>query len=235
VIALPRPLFTALKLAALAAVVAILAVLPRFMGEFRVGQFTFVGIYFIALLGLNILTGYSGQISLGHGAFMGIGAYVTAVLTLGRKGLVLFGHHPPHWLPLGDGMRPALTIPIALVVTGIVGFLFGMPALRLAGVSLALATFAVAVSLPTVAKRFCTSRRRTGSTTRPGAAPRSSSSSPGSSCAHASDAPGARSATGSLLRPLRASARRSTRRSRSAFRPHSRGSRARCLRFRSLS
>jgi len=154
VIPLPRPLYTAVKLTALAAAVAILAVLPRFMGEFRVGQFTFVGIYFIALLGLNILTGYSGQISLGHGAFMGIGAYVTAVLTLGRKGLVLFGHHPPSWIPLGDGMRPTLTIPIAFVVTGIVGLLFGMPALRLAGVSLALATFAVAVSLPTVAKRF---------------------------------------------------------------------------------
>ena len=50
------------------------------MGEFRLSQFTFVAIYFIALLGLNILTGYNGQISLGHGAFMGIGAYVAAML-----------------------------------------------------------------------------------------------------------------------------------------------------------
>jgi branched-chain amino acid transport system permease protein len=154
VIALPRPLYVALKLTALATIVAILALLPRFLGEFRLSQFTYVGIYFIALLGLNILTGYSGQISLGHGAFMGIGAYVTAVLTLGRPGLVLFDKHPPGWLPIGDGMRPALTIPIAFVVTGIAGFIFGMPALRLAGVSLALATFAMAVSLPTVAKRF---------------------------------------------------------------------------------
>jgi branched-chain amino acid transport system permease protein len=151
---LPRPLFLALKVVGVAAAVVIVAVLPRFLGEFRLSQFTYIGIYFIALLGLNILTGYSGQISLGHGAFMGIGAYVTAVLTLGRPGLVLFGQHPPGWLPLGDGMRPILTLPIAFVVTGVVGFLFGLPALRLAGVSLALATFAVAVSLPVVAKKF---------------------------------------------------------------------------------
>ena len=66
-----------------AAAALVIAVLPRFMGEFRLSQFTFVAIYFIALLGLNILTGYNGQISLGHGAFMGIGAYVGAVLSLG--------------------------------------------------------------------------------------------------------------------------------------------------------
>jgi branched-chain amino acid transport system permease protein len=130
------------------------AALPRFAGEYRLSQFTFVAIYFIALMGLNILTGYSGQISLGHGAFVGVGAYVTAVLTLGRPGLELFNLHPPGWLPLGDGMRSVLTIPIAGIVAGLVGYAFGIPALRLAGVSLALATFAVAVSLPQVAKRF---------------------------------------------------------------------------------
>ena len=131
-----------------------IAVLPRFMGEFRLSQFTFVAIYFIALLGLNILTGYNGQISLGHGAFMGIGAYVGAVLTLGRPGLEALLLEPPGWLPLGDGMRPVFTIVLAGLVTGVIGFLFGIPALRLAGVSLALATFAMAVSLPQVAKRF---------------------------------------------------------------------------------
>jgi branched-chain amino acid transport system permease protein len=123
-------------------------------GEFRLGQFTYVAIYFVALLGLNMLTGYNGQISLGHGAFMGIGAYVTAVATLGRPGLELVGKNPPDWLPMGDGMRPVLTIPLAFLITGAIGFLFGLPALRLAGVSLALATFAMAVSLPAVAKKF---------------------------------------------------------------------------------
>jgi branched-chain amino acid transport system permease protein len=145
---------SAIKVALFVAAAVVIAVLPRFMGEFRLSQFTFVAIYFIALLGLNILTGYNGQISLGHGAFMGIGAYVSALLTLGTPGLEFLALDPPGWLPLGDGMRPVFTIPLAGLVTGVIGFLFGFPALRLAGVSLALATFAVAVSLPQVAKRF---------------------------------------------------------------------------------
>ena len=145
---------TILKFASFGAAVVVIALLPRFMGEFRLSQFTFVALYFVALLGLNILTGYNGQISLGHGAFMGIGAYVSALLTLGRPGLELYQLDPPGWIPLGDGMTPLYTIPIAGLVTGIVGVLFGIPALRLAGVSLALATFAMAVALPTVAKRF---------------------------------------------------------------------------------
>jgi branched-chain amino acid transport system permease protein len=147
-----RSALPALKVALFAAAVVLVAVLPRYMGEFRLSQFTFVAIYFIALLGLNILTGYNGQISLGHGAFMMVGAYVSAVLTLGRPGLEALLFEPPDWLPLGDGLRPIFTIPIAGLLTGIVGLLFGLPALRLAGVSLALATFAVAVSLPQLAK-----------------------------------------------------------------------------------
>ena len=151
---MPRIAGTAGKVALLAAVVVLIAILPRLMGEFRLGQFTFVAIYFIALIGLNILTGYSGQISLGHFAFVGIGAYTTAVLMLGRPGFELYLLDPPGWLPIGDGMRGTLTIPIAGIVAGVVGYAFGLPAQRLAGISLALATFAVAVSLPQVAKKF---------------------------------------------------------------------------------
>jgi branched-chain amino acid transport system permease protein len=132
----------------------VVALLPRFMGEFRLLQFTLVAIYVIALLGLNILTGYSGQISLGHGAMVGIGAYVCALLSLGRPGLELFQLDPPSWLPLGDGMRPVFTIPIAALVTGLIGLLIGIPALRLGGISLALATLALAVSFPILMKRF---------------------------------------------------------------------------------
>jgi branched-chain amino acid transport system permease protein len=142
------------RLVPVAAGAVLVVLIGQRAGEFRLGQFTHVAIYFVALLGLNILTGYNGQISLGHGAFMGIGAYVTTVTTLGRPGLELAGKNPPDWLPIGDGMRPVLTIPIAFVVTGLIGFLFGLPALRLAGVSLALATFAMAVSLPALAKKF---------------------------------------------------------------------------------
>jgi branched-chain amino acid transport system permease protein len=137
---------------AVGALVVIL--LPRFMGEFRLLQFTLVAIYVIALLGLNILTGYSGQISLGHGALVGVGAYVTALLSLGRPGLEALALAPPDWLPLGDGMTPIYTIPIAALVTGVIGLLLGVPALRLGGISLALATLALAVSFPILAKRF---------------------------------------------------------------------------------
>jgi branched-chain amino acid transport system permease protein len=133
--------------------VVLIAVLPRFTGEFRLGQFTYVAIYFIALLGLNILTGYNGQISLGHAAFMAIGGYTATVLILGRKGFELAGQQASGVIP-DHGMRAIWTIPLAGLVTGVIGYLFGLPALRLAGVSLALATFAVAVSMPQIAKRF---------------------------------------------------------------------------------
>src|ERR687885_810451 len=144
----------ALRAVPLALAAGLVILIGQRASEFRLEQFTYVAIFFVALLGLNILTGYNGQISLGHGAFMAIGAYVTAVATLGRPGLALYQHHPPDWLPVGDGMRPVLTLPLAFVITGVIGLLFGLPALRLAGVSLALATFAVAVSLPAIAKRF---------------------------------------------------------------------------------
>jgi branched-chain amino acid transport system permease protein len=159
---MPVPPLTILKYVSALAVAVFIAVLPQIFdarlgpeaAEFRVGQFTLVGIWFVALLGLNILTGFNGQISLGHGAFVGIGAYVTALLSLGRPGLELYMLDPPGWLPLGDGMRPVFTIPIAALVTGVIGFLFGFPALRLGGISLALATLAVAVSFPILMKRF---------------------------------------------------------------------------------
>src|SRR5919199_1637457 len=144
----------ALRAVPLALAAGLVILIGQRASEFRLEQFTYVAIFFVALLGLNILTGYNGQISLGHGAFMAIGAYVTAVASLGRPGLELVGKNPPDWLPMGDGMRPALTIPIAFLITGAIGFLFGLPALRLAGVSLALATFAMAVSLPAIAKKF---------------------------------------------------------------------------------
>jgi branched-chain amino acid transport system permease protein len=153
---------TVVKYAAFLAAVVFIAFLPQIFdarldaasAEFRIGQFTLVGIWFVALIGLNILTGFNGQISLGHGAFVGLGAYVAALLSLGRPGLELYMLDPPSWIPIGDGMRPVFTIPIAALVTGIVGVLFGIPALRLGGVSLALATLAVAVSFPIVMKRF---------------------------------------------------------------------------------
>jgi branched-chain amino acid transport system permease protein len=119
-----------------AALLVLIALLPLYLGSFRTTQITYVGAFAIALIGLNILTGYAGQISLGHGAFMALGAYTTAIL----------------WM--NHGVDPLLTIPLGGIVAGIVGFLFGFPALRLAGVYLALATFGLTIVVPALARRF---------------------------------------------------------------------------------
>lgn len=108
--------------------------LPFLVKNFVVFQFTMALIYAIAILGLNLLTGFNGQFSLGHSAFFGIGAYTTAIL-MDQAGM-------PYWL----------TFPISGLVCFIVGFLFGLPALRLEGVYLALATFALALAMPQILK-----------------------------------------------------------------------------------
>jgi branched-chain amino acid transport system permease protein len=131
--------------AAFAAFVAVVAVFPAFVSDFKAREWGYVGIYLIALLGLNILTGYTGQISLGHGAFMAIGGYTTAILMAGNE---QFGG------PISGGMKDIWTLPIAALVAGLFGLAFGLPALRLSGLYLALATFAVAVAMPSVARRF---------------------------------------------------------------------------------
>ncbi len=117
-----------------AVLLAIACVLPFVVSNYRTFQLTLVLVYAIALLGLNILTGYNGQISLGHGAFYAIGAYSAAVL-MDRLGA-------PYWA----------TLPAAGAVCLVAGFLFGLPALRLEGLYLALATFALGVSMPQLLK-----------------------------------------------------------------------------------
>ena len=130
---------------AFATLVVFVAALPSFVSDFKAREYSYVGIYLIALLGLNILTGYTGQISLGHGAFMAIGGYTTAILMAGNE---QFGG------PFSGGLKDLWTLPIAGLVAGLVGLAFGLPALRLSGLYLALATFAVAVALPSTVKRF---------------------------------------------------------------------------------
>ena len=117
-------------LGSIAVVVAVLCLLPFILSDYNVGLVAQVGIFFIAVLGLNILTGYTGQISIGHGAFMTIGGYTTAVLSR--------DHHT----------NLILTLVIAFAICFFVGVLLGLPALRLSGPYLALATFAFAVSVP---------------------------------------------------------------------------------------
>jgi branched-chain amino acid transport system permease protein len=135
--AMPRARRLPLRLgrtAALAVLLVAAIALPFFVSDYRSFQFTLTISYAITLLGLNILTGYNGQISLGHGAFFAIGGYIAAIM-MDRWDL-------PYWS----------TIPAAGAVCLVAGFLFGLPALRLEGLYLALATFALAVATPQMLK-----------------------------------------------------------------------------------
>jgi branched-chain amino acid transport system permease protein len=143
-----------LRVLGFVAFAAVVAVVPSFISDFRASELALVGVFFIAVLGLNMLTGYGRVISLGHGAFMAIGAYTSALLMLGRPGLEAAGLSPPGWLPLGDGMQDVKTIAIAGLVAALAGAAFGLPALRLVGPYLALATFGIAVATPIVIKKF---------------------------------------------------------------------------------
>ncbi len=120
----------------IAALVALVGLLPLAINDFQKTQFAFVAVYVIAIAGLNIVTGYAGQVSLGHGAAVSIGAYTTAILA---------GQH---------GVPYYATIPVAAAVAGLGGLALGLPALRLSGLYLALVTFGVAVSTPAIAKHF---------------------------------------------------------------------------------
>ncbi|MBV9531695.1 MAG: branched-chain amino acid ABC transporter permease [Bradyrhizobium sp.] len=115
-------------------VLALLIAAPLFVKNFIIFQMTMLLIYGLAVLALNILTGGSGQFSLGQSAFYAIGAYTSAVLMEQYN------------------VNYALTIPISGLICFGVGFLFGQPALRLSGVYLALATFALATAMPQLLK-----------------------------------------------------------------------------------
>lgn len=114
-------------------VVAAAALAFVFKG-YQLFQATMFLAYAIALLGLNMLTGYNGQISLGHGAFFALGAYAAGIL-MEHAGA-------PYWA----------TVPAAAAVCLVVGYLFGRPALKLEGLYLALATFALGVAMPQLLK-----------------------------------------------------------------------------------
>jgi branched-chain amino acid transport system permease protein len=105
-----------------------------FLEPFRTFQATRFAIWLIILMGLNLLTGYSGQISLGHGAFIAIGAYIAAIL-------------------MNDYSVPVFAAVLAAgLLAGLIGFLIGIPALRLSGPYLAIATLALVIVLPQILK-----------------------------------------------------------------------------------
>lgn len=104
----------------LPAVVAL--ILPAFLPGYHLYILSLAGVWAVAAIGLNLLTGYTGQISIGHAGFVGIGAYISALLTV-KAGL-------PFWLAL----------PVAGLVSAVIGLGLGLPALRLSGPYLAIAT-----------------------------------------------------------------------------------------------
>ncbi|MEQ1647149.1 MAG: branched-chain amino acid ABC transporter permease [Hyphomicrobiaceae bacterium] len=133
----PKPALS--NMAGLAIIVG-LAALPvigaqlGLLSNFTILQISLMVVYAIAVLGLNLLTGFNGQISLGHGAFFAVGAYCAAIL---------IDRYNANYL---------LTLPVAAIVCFVIGYLFGLPALRLEGHYLALATFGLAIAVPQMLK-----------------------------------------------------------------------------------
>jgi branched-chain amino acid transport system permease protein len=124
------------KTAVVVVVGVALLVLPQQLPAFQVGNLNKVLCYAIAVLGLNLLTGYNGQISIGHGAFFGIGAYTSVIL--------VSDHGWPHFA----------TVLAAAGLAFVVGALVGLPALRIEGLYLALVTLALATVFPQLISRF---------------------------------------------------------------------------------
>ncbi|HEX4812275.1 MAG TPA: branched-chain amino acid ABC transporter permease [Nonomuraea sp.] len=120
----------------LAALLAAACYAPFQLIPFHVFQLTMVLVYAVALLGLNLLVGHAGQISLGHGAFFAVGAYAAAILM-------------DRW-----ALPYPLTLPVAAAVAFVLGLALGVPAMRLRGLYLALVTLAIAIFLVPLLKRF---------------------------------------------------------------------------------
>jgi branched-chain amino acid transport system permease protein len=127
---LSRTLLAAAALALLAGAV------PFGFSSYGLDQATLVLVYAMAILGLNMVSGFAGAISLGHGAFFAVGAYAEAILVQRY------------------GLSPYLAIPCASAIAWAAGLAFGFPALRLRGLYLALGTLAIAMSVPPLLRRF---------------------------------------------------------------------------------
>ena len=117
--------------------IAVLVLAPAVLDEYSVGVLTDVQIYTIVGVGLMILTGYTGLVSLGHAAFLGIGAYTEAFL-------------------LGQGVPFLVTVPVSGLVAAAFGIALGLPALRMTGIYLAIATLAFAIIVSEVFARWDT-------------------------------------------------------------------------------
>ncbi len=108
------------------ALLILMLALPLLLDDFFLGEVTYVLIFAIAGMGLMLLTGHTGQVSLGHAAFLALGAYLNAIM-------------------LSKGIPFVITLPLAGILTGIIGMIIALPVLRLHGIYLAIATLAISV------------------------------------------------------------------------------------------
>jgi len=113
-----------------------LYVIPFVIPSYLVSQFATVLVFAIAIVGINLVTGFGGAITLGHAAFVALGAYTTAILVVRY------------------GWNPYATIPVSAVLSWVAGWCLGFPALRLHGLYLALGTLVLSITVPPVLKRF---------------------------------------------------------------------------------
>ena len=114
--------------------IALPYILTAMFGEFQLGRMNRALYFAVAILGLNLVIGYSGLIALAQSAFIGIGAFATTTL--------IMDHGWDYWM----------TIPVSMLASFVVGVLIGIPALRIKGLYLALLTVAFAAVFPTLAK-----------------------------------------------------------------------------------
>ncbi len=120
----------------IALIIGLVLLVPVFATNYWVGLLTLCVISSIGAIGLNILTGFTGQISIGVGAFLGVGGYTSAIIT-STMGLSFW-----------------ISLPLAGLITAIVGGIFGLPALRLKGLYLAIATLAAQVVILFIISRW---------------------------------------------------------------------------------
>lgn len=120
------------RMAKYAVLLAVMIALPALVSAYFLGEVTLVLIYCIAGMGLMILAGHTGQISLGHAAFMAIGAFSNL------------------WF-MEQGMPFLLALPLSAVFTGLVGAIIALPILRLSGIYLAIATLALSIIIEDIA------------------------------------------------------------------------------------
>lgn len=128
---------TAVRLTVVAALaIVFLYVIPFVIPSYLVSQFATVLVFAIAIVGINLVTGFGGAITLGHAAFVALGAYTTAILVVRY------------------GWNPYATVPVSAALSWTAGWCLGFPALRLQGLYLALGTLVLSITVPPVLKRF---------------------------------------------------------------------------------